>query len=135
MTENKIEQSDNTPSGEQALFSAQEVLLTLTVNQNIIIQRRGTSWQSNLTSVNNQLLEQMMATWQSSQGFIVDAPQGIDRQMALRIQAMLAGEQQARILDLYADDHQLLVYQHQQDIWLSLPLQLYNQLVPAELFN
>lgn len=135
MTQNKIIESDAELTGEQYIFAPPAVLLTLSVNQTISIERQGTTWQSNIKSMSTQLLDQMMMTWQNSQGTVIDAPNGIDRQMALRVHAMIASEQQPRVLDLYADDHQLLIYQQHNDLWLSLPLQLYNQLIPAELFD
>ena len=135
MTQNKITEQEATLTGEQFVFAPPAILLTLRVNQTIVIERQGTSWHSNMSNMSTQLLEQMMMTWQSSQGTVIDAPTGIDRQMALRIHAMIATETEPRVLDLYADDHQLLIYQQHNDLWLSLPLQLYNQLIPAELFE
>ena len=81
-----------------------------------------------------QALEQMMLVWQQSTGVAINAPDDIDHQLALIVSIEVAGQSEATVLSLHATDIELLIFNHQIQQWLSLPMQLYQQLLPSAVF-
>ena len=120
---------------ETPILGDNAVVLTLTVNQQIKIERIGKSWRANPANIAGQALEQMMMTWQQSIATPVDAPVGIDEQLALMVSVELAGQPQALLLSLHATEHELLIFNHQSKLWSALPLQIYAQLLPIQIFG
>ena len=133
-THDNVFYSPSTNESEQLLFGEHGVILTLTINQQIKIERIGKTWRATPTKITGQALEQMMLTWQQSIAITVNAPKNIDKQLALIVSVELAGQAMPAVLSLYAEDA-LLIFNHQSEQWFELPLPIYNQLLPAELFS
>ncbi|XQW85271.1 hypothetical protein ACOYR1_00655 [Thalassotalea piscium] len=122
-------------ASEQAVLGADAVLLTLTINHEISIERVGRNWRATPERLSGQALNQMMRSWQLLEGQVIQAPEGIDLKMALVIQVEIASSPQVIKLNLLATDTELLMYNEQTDLWFSLPLALYPQLLPDAVFT
>lgn len=125
---------NKTSTAETTILAEHAAILTLSINKQFTIERIGKTWRATPATIQGQALEQMMLAWQQSTGLVINAPEGIDRQLALVVSIELAGHNEATILSLHATDIELLIYNHQTQQWLSLPMQLYQQLLPTEIF-
>jgi len=133
-THDNVFSSKQNSESEQHIFNSNSVILTLSINQQVKVERIGKTWRMTPGVLNGQALEQMMLAWHQSIGSKVDAPEDIDPQLGLIVSAELAGQAQAIVLSLYVHAQQLLIYNHQTKLWLSLPLPIYEQLLPEQLF-
>ncbi len=134
-THDNVFYSKNKDESEHYLFGAHAQIVTLTINQQIVIERIGKSWRATSTSLNGQALDQMMLTWQQT---IVDktpAPENVDRQLALVVSAELAGQTTPVTLHLHIINQQFYIYNQLAEQWYLLPLPIYNQLIPEQLFS
>ncbi|MDT0604167.1 hypothetical protein [Thalassotalea castellviae] len=120
---------------ETPILGDNAVVLTLTINQQIKIERIGKTWRAIPDNISGQALEQMMMAWQQSIATPVDEPIGIDEQLALLVSVELAGHPQALLLSLHTTEHELLIFNHQTQLWSVLPLQIYAQLLPTQIFG
>ena len=77
----------------------------------------------------------MMRSWQQLEGEVISAPEDIDLSLSLPIVVATASEQQPITLKLLASDDQLLIFHQTNQRWFVLPLALYAQLLPAEIFG
>lgn len=117
-----------------ALVGPQNVILTLSINNVVTVERIGRTWRAKPSSISGQALEQMMMSWQQSRGeAIVQAPE-IDRQFSLDVTLDIAGVAEPLQLNVYATEQQLLVFKPASQQWLSLPIEIYAQLFPQEIF-
>lgn len=130
-TNKNVFSAHQSPSVPPTIFAESSVILTLTINQQIVINRNGTTWQAIPAVIQGQLLEQMMMAWQRLEGQPISAPDSIDQQFALIITVDIAGQNEATVLHLYATELALLIHNQQTDQWYSLAMQLYQQLLPA----
>lgn len=137
MTNKKIFSDDETSTKtEQAtLFSSHETILTLTFSPNVTIERIGKTWRSTPSVMSEQALEQMMRSWKNSEGEVVNNPPTLDEKMALVINVELADQVEPQVLNLFATDTELLVFNQTTQIWKSFPLAIFYQLVPNEIFS
>mgnify|MGYP001597891403 CR=1 FL=1 len=134
VTNKKLYLSGDQPDSEQnTLFAQHAVILSLTVNQQITIERIGRTWRATPAKISGQALEQMMLTWHEIEGSIVTEPPELDRQMALHISVELAGNTQAQLLNLFITNNEILIFNHQNKRWLTFPLVIFSQLIPNEL--
>jgi len=120
---------------EQSVLGENTVILTLTINQQVKIERIGNTWRAIPANIAGQALEQMMMAWQQSAGMLIDAPAEFDHQLALMVSVELAGQPQALVLSIHATTEQLLIYNHQSEQWLALPMPVYSQLIPSQIFG
>lgn len=120
---------------ETPIIGRNAVVLTLTINQQIKIERIGKTWRANPANISGQALEQMMMTWHQVIGSQIEAPSNIDEQLALIVSVELAGKAQALVLSLHATANELLIFNHQSKQWSALPLQIYAQLLPIQVFG
>ena len=120
-------------SAQLTIFAEHAVILSLSVDQQITINRVGRTWQAEPAKISGQALEQMMLTWQEREGVIVIQPPELDRQMALVVSVELAGEEQTNVLHLFITNNELLIFNNQQNRWLAFPLAIFSQLIPAEI--
>lgn len=127
--------SDVSSKGEILLVEQHGTILTLAVNQQIFIERIGRTWRAKPAKISGQSLEQMMLAWQDNSGIIIEEPEGLKQQSGVVVTLELAGQQESIVMSLYPVKDQLLLYHHARDIWLSLPLPIYQQLLPAILFQ
>jgi hypothetical protein len=120
---------------ENTILGPNAVVLTMTINQQIKIERIGKTWRAIPANISGQALEQMMMAWQQTIGSEIEAPADIDEQLALIVSVELAGQELPFVLSIHATTDQLLIFRHQSKQWLSLPMQLYNQLLPIQVFG
>ncbi|WP_448547071.1 hypothetical protein [Thalassotalea fusca] len=130
MTNNSLFTGDAADEQIIPLLGENAVILTLTINQSFVVERIGRTWRANPATVTGQALDQMMMAWHDLTANIVSKPPEIDTQLGLIVSVALAGEQKAMVLQLFATDEQLLVYNRQSETWYALPIQRYAQLIP-----
>jgi len=128
-------EDDTVSTIEQSLLGNGSVILTLALNSNILIERIGRTWRATPAKLSGQALEQMMMSWQQVAGDVLIEAPIVDKKMALLITINLAGQEQATVLSLYSVTDELLVFNHQSQLWFSLPMQIFQQLLPSPVFN
>lgn len=135
VTNKQLFESDNNSDtlGEQIILGSDAVILTLAINDQLLIERIGRTWRATPENISGQLLEQMMFSWQQASGTTQLEPPQQDRQDAITVTINLAGQAQAQVLSLYPSQDMLLIYHHRQQQWFSLPIPLYRQLIPMTL--
>lgn len=130
---NLYSSDDQQDDAQHTLFAKHAVILSLSVNQQVTIERIGRTWRATPAKISGQALDQMMLTWHETTGSIVSEPPELDRQMALVISIELAGDSKAQLLNLFITNDELLVYNHQNNKWLTFPLAIFSQLIPNEI--
>ncbi|MBA6389946.1 hypothetical protein H4J38_04030 [Colwellia sp. BRX10-3] len=137
MTNKKIFSPDENTNNEQeiALVGAQKVILTLNINNVVTIERIGRTWRAAPASISDQALAQMMMSWQQSSGEAMAQTPEVDRQFSLEVKLDIAGEAQPLQLSFYATEQQLLIFNQTSQQWLVMPLAMYGQLFPQEIFS
>lgn len=129
-------EGENPAAGaEKTILGEHAVILTLRIDHLLTVERVGKSWRSEPVNDNDQLLEQMMLAWQQSAGYVLDAPAQIYSTNVINVTIGLAGENQEIALRLYPMNDQLLLHNITQNVWLSLPIVLYQQLFPSALLT
>jgi hypothetical protein len=127
--------TNNDSATEQSLLGDGAVILTLALKNNILIERIGRTWRATPAKLSRQPLEQMMMSWQQVVGTVLAAPPVVDKKMALIITINIAGQEQATVLSLYSVTDELLVFNQKSQLWFSLPMQIFQQLLPSQVFN
>lgn len=126
--------ADTTDEHAVAIIGQQNIILTLTIDNVIAIERIGRTWRATPTNISGQALEQMMMSWQQSDAELLQQAPDIDRQFSLSAKLDIAGKTEPLALNFYATDQQLLVFKHESSQWLALPIAMYGQLFPQEIF-
>ena len=117
-----------------AIIAENQVILTLTIDNVVLIERIARTWRARPSHISGQALDQMMMSWQQSSGeLMIQAPE-IDRQFALNVTLDIAGQAQPVQLNVYATEQQLLIFNENTQQWLALPIEIYGQLFPQEIF-
>lgn len=135
VTNKNVFTSKENKASEQFVLGADAVLLTLSINHVLSIERIGRSWRATPERISGQALSQMMRSWQLLEGQVVNAPKGVDLKLALAINVEVADIPQAINLSLIATDYELLIYNQATQLWFSLPIELYSQLLPDAVFT
>lgn len=135
VTNKNVFTSKENQASEQFVLGADAVLLTLSINHELSIERLGRSWRATPERISGQALSQMMRSWQLLEGQVVNAPKGVDLKLALVIIVEVADIPQAINLSLIATDYELLIYNQVTQLWFSLPIELYSQLLPDAVFT
>lgn len=117
-----------------AIIGQNQVILALTVQNVVLVERIGRTWRARPASIFGQALEQMMMSWQQSSGELMAQAPEIDRQFSLDVQLDIAGVAEPLQLNVYATEQQLLVFNQSSQQWLALPIEIYGQLFPQEIF-
>ena len=137
-TNKKIYSSDkNTEAANHqdiALVGAQNVILTLNINNVVTIERIGRTWRAIPANISSQALAQMMMSWQQSNGEAMAQAPIVDRQFSLDVKLDIAGHTKPLALSFYATEQQLLIFNQTSSQWLVMPIAMYGQLFPAEIF-
>ena len=133
-TNNKIFLSDENSDQSIDLVGQQNVILTLSINNVVEIERIGRTWRATPASISGQALAQMMMSWQQSSGELMPQAPEVDRQFSLDVQLDLAGHTQPLQLNFYATEQQLLIFNQTAQQWLIMPLAMYGQLFPQAIF-
>ena len=134
LTQRPANHDPSTASHEQALFSQSQLILTLEIQQHVVIERIGRTWRSTPALIQGQALDQMMMSWQQVSGKAVEQPAHVDLKMGLVVSLAIAGEANLMQLQLYDLDDTLYIYKTAAEQWYALPLPLFSQLLPAEVF-
>ena len=111
------------------------VILTLTVNERWKVERIGRSWRTNNEWLKGQALDQMMLAWHETEATVIVAPSDFDPQLALAVTVELAGVERPLLINLYVEQDALNIHNTYQNQWTSVPMQRFDQLIPAELLN
>ncbi len=131
------------PTGESTdnarVLPEHSVILALTMTfpdkSTVMLERIGRAWkmtsQGRVIDLSNQQIEQVMFAWQQSSGLVQAANIVIDGKEGTQVALSLAGIEQEQRFTLYSLVDQLLVFNHQKEIWLALPSALSHQLTPA----
>ena len=135
-TNKKIFLSDENTNTQQdiAVIGAQNVILTLNINNIVTIERIGRTWRANPARISGQALAQMMMSWQQSSGEAMAQAPEVDRQFSLDVTLDIAGQPQPLRLNFYATEQQLLVFNQTSLQWLVMPIAMYGQLFPQAVF-
>ena len=128
------ENLEESASQALAIIGQNQVILALTVQNVVLVERIGRTWRARPASISGQALEQMMMSWQQSSGEIMAQAPEIDRQFSLDVQLDIAGVAEPLQLNVYATEQQLLVFNQSSQQWLALPIEIYGQLFPQEIF-
>lgn len=137
-TNNRLFPEDES-SDNARILPEHSVILALVVTfpdeSNIMFERIGRAWkmtsQGRVIDLSNQQIEQVMFAWQQSSGLVQAADIVIDEKKGTQVELSLAGIEQEQKFTLYPLDDQLLVFNHQKQIWLAFPAALSRQLTPA----
>ena len=129
---------DDNNANDKLLLPEHSVILTLTImpseDKKIVFERIGRAWQMTSQGVfldlTNQQIEQVMFAWQQSSGLVQAAEIIIDGIEGIEVKVSLAAVEQEQAFTLYSLTDQLLVYNHQKEIWLALPTAMSHQLIP-----
>ena len=133
-THDNVFSNKNSDDKVANILGQQAVILTLTINQTFKVERIGKSWRVSAETLAGQALEQMMRSWQQLEGEKIAPPENLDQQLGLIVNIELAGQSSPSTLSLFVDDQQLLIYHQQQAQWYLLPLPIYQQLIPEQVF-
>ena len=136
LTNGKLFPDNDTSSAgnERALINEHAVILTLKINQQVMIERIGQTWRSQPATISRQALEQMMFSWQQLSVLEVTAPTDVTNSTnPIIVTLNITGQEQPAVLGLYPLKDQFLIYHHQDKKWFSLSAQLYQQLIPFNL--
>ena len=136
LTNKKIFSVDENLNNEQeiALIGPQNIILTLSINDIVAIERIGRTWRATPANISRQALDQMMMSWQQSMGEAMAQAPEVDRQFSLEVKLDIAGQEQPLALNFYATEQQLLIFNQTSKQWLVMPIAMYGQLFPQEIF-
>ena len=135
LTNKKIFSDENVNNDQEvALVGKQNVILTLNINNIVNIERIGRTWRAKPANISGQALAQMMMSWQQSTGEAMAQAPEIDRQFSLDVKLDIAGEVEPLALNFYATEQQLLIFNQVSKQWLTMPIAMYGQLFPQEIF-
>lgn len=115
-----------------SLLGDHNIILSLTVNQQTNIERIGATWRALPNVLQGQPLEAMMDAWHKANGVLVEKPADIDKSKAIMVSVVLAGQDQHDYFLFLPTAGALLIYQQSHKQWLSLPLPLFDQLLPNQ---
>ncbi|WP_286234281.1 hypothetical protein [Thalassotalea sediminis] len=122
-------------ASDDSLFGSQAVILTLELNQQVVIERIGKTWRATPAVISGQALEQMMLSWQQLTALPYTPAKNIDPQLALPVSIAFAGQEETVKLHLNVQTDQLLIYHLQRKRWYIVPMQMYDQLIPTAIFG
>lgn len=127
------EETSSTSLQEQSVIGEGRVILTMTIGQQVTIERVGQSWRMVPERLAVQATEQMMRSWHDLSAMPIDVV--IDRQQneGVFVSMVVAGQQNIQLFTLYLVEQQLVVLNHQTGVYFALPSVMYNQLVPSGL--
>ncbi|SEL50707.1 hypothetical protein SAMN05216262_11282 [Colwellia chukchiensis] len=129
--------ADSAAQGAQqstTLVAEQQLIVALTIDNVITIERVGRHWRASPEKISGQALTQMMRSWQHSTGELMTSAPMLDRQLSLDVQLEFAEQAQAVQLNFYATEQALIMFNQSTQQWQMMPLAMYGQLFPSEIF-
>lgn len=130
------------PEGEsvsdKTLLPEHSVILTLAINytdkRQLTFERVGRAWQMTsqgiLLDLSNQQIDQLMLAWQQSSGLVQADDILVEGLAGVEVIINTATSKNELVYMLYPLRDQLLVYNLQKKLWLSLPIAVAPQLAP-----
>ena len=123
---------------DKRVLPEHSVILTLSItlpNQSsTVFERVARAWkmtsQGVLVDLTNQQIDQLMLTWQQSSGLVQAAEVLVEGQIGIEVLLSLAGVELEQRFTLFPLADQLLIFNHQTEIWLALPAAMHHQLIP-----
>ncbi len=126
--------------GEQAILGEHAVILSLTIEKTLTIERVAQSWRvkeghspAGDTVLNAQQLSDMMQIWHTSKGLVQAADIEVSGIEAIKVEVLIAQQELPLELQLYPLNDQLLIFNATKHLWLSLPISKYSHLIPFAL--
>lgn len=133
-------ENETNTSAELPLLAQHSVVLTLSINKQVLFERMGKQWQmsplmkNTLPTLTQQQIEQMVFAWQQTTGLVQADEMVITGQQGITVVVETANSDHPQIFTLYPLIDQLLVKKQQteqQAVWLALPQALTAQLLPC----
>ncbi|REL25173.1 hypothetical protein DXX93_00460 [Thalassotalea euphylliae] len=125
------DESAESMTAEHYVIGENKVILTMNIDQQVTIERAGQAWRLLPEQrISAQLTEQMMRTWQQAQGKVIDVAIDRAQQSGLFISMVLADKPNIQLFSLYLLSEQVIVHNHQTDIYVALPAPMFSQLIP-----
>lgn len=123
---------------EKKLLPEHSVILTLVINydadRQLKFERVGRAWQMTsqglLLDLSNQQIDQLMLAWRQSIGLVQADDILVEGVEGIEVLINTATNEHELAYMLYPLVDQLLVFNLQKKLWLSLPKAIANQLVP-----
>lgn len=135
-THNTLFGGSSNDSGQIALLPANSLILTVKVNNQVTIERIGQTWRSNpVKQVPSQSLSAMIMAWQQSYGTTLAQEPLVDVNAATVVSIALAGQEQPAIFLVINSDNQTLIKLPNDDQWLSIAPEIFQQLLPNNIVN
>jgi hypothetical protein len=128
------ENTEVTSHQEIALVGSQNIILTLNISNVVTIERIGRTWRAVPANISGQALAQMMMSWQHNSGEAMAQAPVVDRQFSLDVKLDIASQSLPLQLSFYTTEQQLLIFNQTSAQWLVMPIAMYGQLFPAEIF-
>ena len=120
---------------QPTLIAENSVILTLAVEEHALIERTGTSWQISPNLLKVQQLNQMILSWQQSEGSeLLNAPDTSNANAQV-VAIQIAGQETPLLFEFYWADEHLIVHKVNQQQWLIFPAAIFPQLLPPQLFD
>ena len=124
---------DNTIDGQVPLVTQQQVLLTISFNKEVLLERRGKQWVDVNDKMNANQIEQVVRAWQQSEAEVFKTLPLVNQ--ANFIEVILGLDTENIHYSIYPTKDALYLYHHQQDIWLQLPTVFVQQLIPESILR
>ncbi|QOL26466.1 hypothetical protein LP316_03970 [Thalassotalea sp. LPB0316] len=132
----KNSQDESAPAAEVSqLIADHQVILTLTINQWVSVERIGQTWRTLPNVLTGQPLDQMMMSWHNLEVQMVDKPADFDQSNAVIVSALLAGDSDLHYFMLKQTANGLLIFKQApsgEELWYVTQSQRYQQLLPPQ---
>lgn len=122
----------NMSTEQQYLLGEHGLILSMTVNQQTYIERIGQTWRAMPAVISGQPLTAMMQSWHDTQAQIIEKPAGLTKEQGIIVSLVLAGQAEAEYFVLFTQQQRFIIYRQQHQLWLELPMPMFNQLIPKE---
>jgi len=125
---------------DNTLLPEHSIILTLTINfsdnRQLAFERVGRAWQMTsqglLVDLSNQQIDQLMLAWQQGSGLLQADDILVEGLKGIEVLINTATSKDELVYKLYPLVDQLLVFNLQNKLWLSLPKAVAHQLVPIQ---
>jgi len=125
---------------DNTLLPEHSIILTLAINfsdnRQLAFERVGRAWQMTsqglLVDLSNQQIDQLMLAWQQGSGLLQADDILVEGLKGIEVLINTATSKDELVYKLYPLVDQLLVFNLQNKLWLSLPKAVAHQLVPNQ---
>lgn len=138
VTQNSEEDTVPANATTTQLLAEHDVILTLTVNQMVSIERIGQTWRALPNVLLGQELDQMMSTWHTLEVEPIEKPENFDKATAVIASALLAGDSDLHYFMLNLTESGLIIAKQTplgESAWYTASPQLYHQLLPQAVLS